>query len=283
MNRTDCLEAARKLARRREASFDRNAALIRRARALRRERGLAWKPLCDFFVPHGLLPEAAGVNSLKRDWAYRVSRIAMKRPGLYAPIMKDIAKTVLRRETDPMVFRGEGRSPDEWNQIGNFFRELERASAIRIPSSDPRSYSVVPDANLRQYFDGGWAEQGMLYLIEKVTKEFSKSNGFAHSIFWNVKLAASEPWTTHVMELDAVAFVDDQAYVFEVKTGKLPVRKKWFARWSRFFKPGWSTYILCSTERSDPTKYTPLLLYPVVDFERLFTAKLNEDFSTGPA
>ncbi len=207
----------------------------------------------------------------------------MKNPALYAPMMKKIVEWIRNRETEPMIILDVNHSPDEWNRIRNFIRELDRAAALQTCSFLPHSWSLIPDAKFRRYFEGEWAEQGLLYLIEKVTKQFSQANGFSHSIFWNVKLVDKSPWVNTAMELDAVAFVENHAYVFEIKTGALLNNAKWFNRWKLFFNPGWSTFIQCTTKPIDPTKYEPFAVFPMTGFERMFNETLCRDFSIHPA
>jgi len=201
----------------------------------------------------------------------------MKRPELYIPIMKRLA--VHAKNGESLSIEKGGTTPDHWNQLRNFYRELGRAGAVNELTQDVGSISFRVNSGYRLYFDGGWAEKGLLYLIEKTVNGFSQESRKSHSLFWNVRLAKDPPWNTAAFELDSVACVGDRTYVFEVKTGALLPIDKWFAHSRLFERPDRSVYVQCSAGDFDYRPFMPLHLFSLTNFERLFKARLRKDFA----
>lgn len=276
MNNETILESLEGFIQDQKAEAARQAALetaVQSARKLHR----SWAPLLNFCSSIGLLPIEASTNGLERDWTYSISRIAMKRPSLYIPVMKRLAVHAKNREQ--LRIEKGGTTPENWNQLWNFFRELDDAGAVAELKKDVRSISCLVNSDYLRYFDGDWAEKGLLYLVEKTVKDFSQESRKSHSLFWNVKLARNQPWNTAAFELDSVACVDDRTYVFEVKTGALLPIDKWFARWQLFERPGRSVFVQCSAGDFDYRPFMPLHLFSLANFERLFKARLRRDFA----
>lgn len=138
--------------------------------------------------------------------------------------------------------------------------------------------SICPKADCLRFFDGGWAEKGMVYLIEKTIQSFSKANRIASHVFWNVKISNCAPWNTSKYEFDVIAKVGGMFYVFEVKTGTILPVDKWFERWDMFKKAG-VRYIQCTAQEIDHRLFMPLQLFPIADFEQLLLGRLKKDFA----
>ena len=237
--------------------------------------GRSWKPLYELFEPMGLLPVEARYNAVKRDSSYGVSKIAVGRMDFYLPIMKRIAAC---EERQSVVFsRSEHEHPEDWNQLRNFFRNMQKADIVSIDDLG-ESMSICPNANRRKIFGGAWAEKGMVYLIEKTIKSFCAEHKLPSSIFWNIKLADESPWNVVQMELDVVAKVGTRFYVFEVKTGALLPIDKWIALWRRFKDAG-AKYIQCAAKAIDYKLFLPLTLFPIAKVEELLRKQLEKDFT----
>ena len=241
--------------------------------------GRSWMPLYDLFEPMGLLPIEAGYNGVKRDSSYGVSKIAVGRVDFYLPIMKRIAGTITGGKRQSVVFsRSEHEHPEDWNQLRNFLRNMQKADIVSIDDLG-ESMSICPNANRRKFLDGAWAEYGMVYLIEKTIKSFCAEHKLPSSVFWNVKLADKSPWNVAKMELDVVAKVGTRFYVFEVKTGAFLPIDKWFARWRRFKDAG-AKYILCAAKAIDYKLFLPLTLFPIAKVEELLRKQLEKDITS---
>lgn len=246
-----------------------------------KKHGRSWKPLYELFEPLRLLPTDAKYNGVKRDESYSLSRIAIGRIELYLPIMKRLAEACKKKPTESVIVtKNDYREPDDWNQLRNFFGNMQKACMVSDASKDAGgTLSICPKADRLRFFDGGWAESGMVYLIEKTIKSFSKANRLATSIFWNVKLSDCTPWNSTKYEFDAIAKVGEMFYVFEVKTGAILPVDKWYERWSMFKNTG-VRYIQCTAKEINYKLFIPLQLFPIANFEQLLQERLNKDFAT---
>ena len=239
--------------------------------------GRSWKPLYELFEPLGLLPIDAKCNGVKRDETYSLSRIAIGRIELYLPIMKRLAEACKKKPTESVVFtKNDCREPNDWNRLRNFFENMQKARMVSVASKDAgESLSICPKADQLRFFDGGWAENGMVYLIKKTINSFSKEN---RHIFWNVKLSNCAPWNSTKYEFDAIVKVGETFYVFEVKTGGLLPIDKWYERWSMFKNTG-VRYIQCTAKEIDYKLFMPLQLFPIANFELLLLERLKKDLA----
>ena len=240
--------------------------------------GRSWKPLYELFEPLGLLPIDAKCNDEKRDVLYALSKTAIGRIELYLPVMKLLVEAIKKKSVDSVEFaKSDYRESDYWNQLRNFFENMKKAHIVSVCVKDNgETVSICPKADRLQFFDGGWAENGMVYLIEKTIKSFSKANRLASSIFWNVKLSNGAPWDSIKYEFDAIAKVGEMFYVFEVKTGAILPVDKWFERWSLFRNVG-VRYIQCTAKEIDYRLFMPLQLFPIANFEQLLQERLKKD------
>lgn len=243
-----------------------------------KERGRAWKPLYDLFEPIGLLPTDANCNGVKLDSFYDVSKIAIKRIDLYLPVMKRLAEACKKKTTEEFA-KDEYEKSDDWNQLRNFLRNLQEVGVISVSVNDNGNVlSICPESGQLRFLDGIWAENGMIYLIEKTIKSFTSKHRLPSSVFWNVKLSEHSPWNSTKFEFDVVAKVGQQFYVFEVKTGMtLPV-DKWYERWRMFMDAG-ARYIQCTAKEVDYKLFQPLTLFPIVHFEHLLEKRLERDLT----
>jgi len=194
------------------------------------KHGRSWSPLYELFSPMGLLPVEAQCNNVKRDSSYRISKTAAGRIDMYLPVMKRLALECKKKPAGCASFhRTECESLDTWNQVQNFFGNLQKAGMVSL-RKDGGSVDVCPKSENLRFFDGQWAEEGMVYLVEKTMKRFAKEHGLPSSVFWNVKLSNKPPWNVVNMELDIVGKIGKRFYVFEVKTGSLLPIDQWFER-----------------------------------------------------
>lgn len=238
--------------------------------------GRSWAPLYELFKPMGLLPIDAKCNGVKRDAFYHISKVAIGRMDLYLQVMKRLAKECKKKPAGYVKFvRTDYVNADDWNQLLNFFGNLQKANVASIEKNND-CISACPKSDSLRFLDGGWAEDGMVYLVDKTIKDFSKKHGLYNSVFWNVKLSDKPPWNTTNMELDVVAKVGKQFYVFEVKTGALLAIDKWFERW-RMFKEVGARYIQCTAKEIDYKLFLPLTLVPIVAFEDVLGARMERD------
>ena len=240
--------------------------------------GRSWKPLYELFEPLGLLPIDAKCNDEKRDVLYALSKTAIGRIGLYLQVMKRLAEASKKKPAESVVFaKSDYHELDCWNQLRNFLENMQKAHVVSICVKDNgETLSICPKADQLRFFDGGWAENGMVYLIEKTIKSFSKANRLTSSIFWNVKLSNGAPWDSIKYEFDAIAKVGEMFYVFEVKTGAILPVDKWFERWSLFKNVG-VRYIQCTAKEIDYRLFMPLQLFPIANFEQLLQERLKKD------
>ena len=238
--------------------------------------GRSWKTLYELFKPMGLLPIEAKCNGVKRDSFYHISKTAIGRMDLYLPVMKSLSVECKKKPTGYVEFvRTKYVKADDWNQLLNFFGNLQKTGIVSAKEAK-YGISVCPKSDQLRFLDGVWAEYGIVYLVEKTIKDFSKAHGLSSSVFWNVKLADKPPWNTISMEFDVVAKVGKQFYVFEVKTGALLAIDKWFERW-RMFKDVGVRYIQCTVKEIDYRLFLPLMLIPIGTFEDVLGERLEKD------
>jgi hypothetical protein len=276
-NEACVLDAIEQFIRDKRISLQHKEDLARQINAGLKLHGRSWLPLYELFEPMRLLPTDAKCNGVKRDSFYGVSKIAIGRIDLYMPVMKRLAMGCKKESKEDIDFaKNEYGESDAWNQLRNFFNNLQKADMVSVSSNNSEVLSVCPNPKHLPFFDGGWAEDGMVYLIEKTIKSFSAKQGLPSHVFWNVKLSDNPPWNLTRFEFDVIAKIGKMFYVFEVKTGALLSIDKWFERWS-IFKDVGARYIQCTTKEVDHKLFVPLPLFPIEHFETLLEQRLEKD------
>ena len=141
--------------------------LTRRIKESRSGQGRSWGPLYELFKPMGLLPIDAKCNGAKRDAFYHISKTAIRRVDLYLPVMKRLAKECKNKPTGYIKFvRTAYENADDWNQLLNFFGNLQKAGVASVEKNKD-CISACPKSDHLRFLDGGWAEDGMVYLVDK--------------------------------------------------------------------------------------------------------------------
>ena len=242
-NEACVLDAIEQFIRDKRISLQHKEDLARQINAGLKLHGRSWLPLYELFEPMRLLPTDAKCNGVKRDSFYGVSKIAIGRIDLYMPVMKRLAMGCKKESKEDIDFaKNEYGESDAWNQLRNFFNNLQKADMVS----------------------------------EKTIKSFSAKQGLPSHVFWNVKLSDNPPWNLTRFEFDVIAKIGKMFYVFEVKTGALLSIDKWFERWS-IFKDVGARYIQCTTKEVDHKLFVPLPLFPIEHFETLLEQRLEKD------
>ena len=139
--------------------------------------------------------------------------------------------------------------------------------------------STLPKG-LKNFPNGGWAEEVNRYLINKVLAAYATQHKqLKYKVFWDIKLRAidsTQPRNGNDMQLDIVVQLNDRFYVFETKTGALGI-EKWIQR-AEIFNQNGNRFLTCSLASDvDPKLFQPYRLLALDKLEEQLVELLDKD------
>lgn len=232
--------------------------------------------LAGFFRAHGYSITECHTGARTKD-LYKLARQIWEAKEVLCPFIKELAGS----KEDLFRYGGAAINPLEFTYLKNLCENLLKLNWITYHVDKSKIFDIKlnPKGFNRNFLQGGWAEEATIYLIDKTLKALSGKRPMKHRLFWDVRLISLHPVqgkTVH-MQLDLVAQVEDNFYIFETKAGNVLAIDKWVDR-TRLFGSDKSCFITCTTnEHIHPMIFAPYRLFNLPTLEEKFTAMLERD------
>lgn len=234
------------------------------------------KKLSEFFIRRDLAIIDLQQSERSKEY-YDVAKKIWSNRELLIPFIREIPRCTKTRSFD---YSTSHLSQLEHNQVRNFceyikkqkgwFSYQDNKTSIHVDLSKGNGYIG--------FFNGGWAEQVCLYIIDKTLNAFTKEIKVRKKLFWNVKLKYFGSKHQHDMELDLVIQIRDNFYIFEVKSGTVLQIDKWVDR-TRLFESELSKYITCTADpQLNPMTFAPFKLFALPTLGEQLHKLLSADF-----
>lgn len=236
----------------------------------------AFGQLAGFFRSHGYLVTECHTGARTKD-LYKLARQIWEAREVLCPFIKELAAS----KEEVFRYGGESINPLAFTHLKNLCENLLKLNWLTYQVDKSKRFEIKPNPKVfnRNFLQGGWAEEATIYLIDKTLKALSGKRPVKHRLFWDVKLTslhALHGKTVH-MQLDLIAQVEDNFYIFETKAGNVLAIDKWVDR-TRLFGSEISRFITCTTnEHIHPMLFAPYRLFNLPTLEKHFTTMLERD------
>ena len=209
---------------------------------------------------------------------YMIAKTILKRHDDAVPFLKELYSHRNKEFSYSIVELPADRKTDLLNictQMGKngWISFSKDKSALRVTSSFPKSES--------NFLNGGWAEYANRYLLNKVLTDYSRSHKLKFKIFWDIRLKRIDTnnSSSHDMQLDLAAQIDDIFYIFETKSGVFGIQR-WVER-ANIFNQNGNRFLTCCLDSSiNPKLFQPYSLLPLEHLEEQLTKLLDHDTSS---
>jgi len=235
-----------------------------------------FRPLLEFFRLHGYIVHECHTGARTKD-LYKLARQIWESKEVLCPFIRELAAS----KEEIFRYGGESINPLALTHLKNLCENLLMLNWLTYQVDKNKSFDIKPNPKVfnRNFLQGGWAEEATIYLIDKTLKALSARRPVKHRLFWDVRLNslhAVHGKTVH-MQLDLVAQVEDNFYIFETKAGNVLAIDKWVDR-TRLFGSEISRFITCTTnEHIHPMLFAPYRLFNLPTLVKHFTTMLERD------
>lgn len=241
-----------------------------------------YRRLAEYFKLHGLLitsiPEVSQVSKDKFKLAKHIwSRYKIDYEKVFKPFLRFIYE---RKEN---TFSVDGLDGTQKAALCNACTQLKKMKWLDWDMDKKKTQIRVKERSIPKaeysYFNGGWAEDAMRYLIEKTLHEIGiPAKGF----YRNVKLDAFAPQRGQdVHEFDFIVEFADRFYIFETKTGRSLGVERWIDHARRFNdREGPNRFLMCSgIEKIDERIFWPYKLFHFASMEDELKEFFKKEFA----
>ena len=196
---------------------------------------------------------------------------------------------------------------EDYGKLQTFLDTLKEDGFVLNWTKEGNEYDVElsQDGDKMKFFRSDWAEMCFRYIIMKVVQQFCQTMtpALSYKAFQNVEIKTCERLITELglvvqkafpnveiksndklfTELDLVVQIENQFYLFEVKSGPRINIMQWAKHEAFVDKQGYIKHIVCTVHDNIPENiFEPQILMTIASLEKRLLKLLETDFSASP-